>query len=60
MAHIMIKSDNVKKQEQKILQQFGGSGTAEQREYAECIAARTREAVKNMDKDGGRLCRSLK
>lgn len=48
MANVIIKSEEVKQHEQAVLRSFGvnGRGTAEQREAAEVIAARTREVVK--------------
>ncbi len=50
MAHVIIKSDRQKNDIQTILKQFGGNGSAEHREFAECIAARTREAQQVMRK----------
>lgn len=48
MAYVQIKSEERKQHEQAVLQSFGvnGRGTAEQREAAEVIAARTNEVVK--------------
>lgn len=55
MAHIIIKSDKTKQQERNIMRQFGGNGSAEHREFAECINARTNEAVNSMRKEGARI-----
>lgn len=48
MANVIIKKEEHKQHEQAVLRSFGvkGRGTAEQREAAEVIAARTREIVK--------------
>lgn len=48
MAFVMVKSEERKQHEQAVLRSFGvnGRGTAEQREAAEVIAARTNEVVK--------------
>lgn len=50
MAHVIVKSDGQKNDMQTILKQFGGANSAEHREFAECIAARTREAQQIMRK----------
>lgn len=45
MANVIIKTDERKAYENKVLNDFGGNGTKERMEYAECIAARTNEAM---------------
>ncbi len=56
MAHIMLKSERTKQQEQNIMRQFGGNrASAEHRELAECINARTNEAVVAMRKEGAKI-----
>lgn len=56
MANINVKSEDRKRQEAYVMKSFGvvGSGTAQQREAAECIAARSREAMSMAQKMGGR------
>jgi hypothetical protein len=48
MANVIIKTEEQKRYEQSVLRSFGvqGKGTAEQREAAEVIAARSEEVVK--------------
>lgn len=48
MANIIIKTDERKAYEKQVLNDFGGNGTTERKEYAECIAARTQEALAEM------------
>ena len=48
MANVIIKSDERRAYESRVLNDFGGNGTTEHREYAECIAARTQEALAEM------------
>lgn len=50
MANIIIKTDERRAYEDRVRRDFGGADTAEHREYAECIAARTNEAIKEMDR----------
>ena len=50
MAYVIIKSDERQKKEKQILKEFGGirhGATAEQKEYAETIVARTQERIEN-------------
>lgn len=56
MANINVKSEDRKRQEAYVMKSFGvvGGGTAQQREAAECIAARSREAMSMAQKMGGR------
>ena len=49
MANIMIKNDDRLQYEAFCGRQFGAS-KAEHREYQECIAARTKEAVQALKK----------
>lgn len=48
MVGISVKQEEVRQHEREVLRSFGvsGKGTAEQREAAEVIAARTREVMK--------------
>jgi len=48
MANVIIKTDEQRHYEQSVLRSFGvqGRGTAEQREAAEVIAARSDEVAK--------------
>lgn len=48
MANVIIKSDERKAYENRVHNEFCGNGTKEHREYAECIAARTQEALAEM------------
>lgn len=48
MANIIIKTDERKANETRILKDFGGNATKERREYAECIAAKSNEALAEM------------
>lgn len=48
MANIIIRTDDRKAYESRVHNDFGGNGTKEHREYAECIAARTQEAISEM------------
>lgn len=51
MANVIIKDDSRKAYEASILKSFGGnSKDVSHREYAECIAARTNEAVSQLRK----------
>ena len=52
MANIHIKSDEQRRREDYMLRATGNRpsvATAEQREYAECAARRTTEALKEME-----------
>lgn len=52
MANIIIKSDGRQKRENKILRDFGytpGSAGRVIKEYAECVAEKSREAIKQME-----------
>lgn len=56
MANIIIKSDERRASEARVMEQFGHNSrtaTSETREQAECIAARTQEAYKEMQKMEG-------
>lgn len=56
MANIIIKSDERRADEARVMEQFGQNcraATSETREQAECIAAKTREAFKEMEKMEG-------
>jgi len=46
MVNVIIKTDGIKQHEAYVMKEFGvnGTGNASQREAAECIAARTKEA----------------
>ena len=58
MAHIILKSERTKQQEQNIMRQFGGNrASTVHREFAECINARTDEAVRAMRKEGTKIWR---
>lgn len=49
MANVIIKSDERKRQEDQILRDFhGDSQHSIDREAAECIAAKSREALEEM------------
>ncbi len=56
MANVIVKSEARRQQEAQVMKSFGvhGNGTREQREAAECIAARSREAMQMAQKMGGR------
>ena len=55
MSHIIIQSDEQKKDIQTVIRQFGGNGSfVEHREFAECIAAKSREAQKALRRMEGR------
>lgn len=52
MAHIIIKSEERRAREEKVLRDFGhdpSRADAQNREYAEEIASRTTEALKEME-----------
>lgn len=51
MANVIIKSDERRAFENKVMRDFGGGGTAQSREYAECIAARSAEAIKEASRN---------
>lgn len=56
MANIIIKSEDRQKSEAYVLQQFGKdcrTAGSSDREHAECIAARTREAYAQLKKMEG-------
>lgn len=58
MAYIMIKSDQRKRQENKVMGQMGGNAqSVEHCELVECITARSNEAVTAMRKEGRRIIR---
>ena len=46
--NVIIKTDERKAHEKQVLNDFGGNPTKERTEYAECIAARTKEALAEM------------
>lgn len=51
MVFIKIKSAEHREQERNILRSFSCRSTSkETQEYAECVAARTREAIKAMER----------
>lgn len=51
MANVIIKSDQRRALERRMLREFGGNArSAEHREYAEVIAARTGEACRELNK----------
>lgn len=54
VAGVIIKTEERRQHEEAVMRSFGvqGSGTAEQREAAEVIAARSSEVVRNQN--GGR------
>lgn len=54
MANILVKSDERRRYEESVMHSFGvqGRGTAEQRDAAEVIAARSKEVVESQT--GGR------
>jgi len=56
MANIIIKQDGIKQHEAYVMKEFGvtGNGNASQREAAECIAAKTREAYQIAKKMEGK------
>ncbi len=49
--YVIIKSDERKKRQERILRDFGygRDANAEQKEAAECIAERTHEVLKKME-----------
>lgn len=52
MVFIKIKSSEHRAQERKVLRSFSCSSTSkEAREYAECVAARTREVMESMGRE---------
>lgn len=58
MTYIMMKSEQRKQQERKVMGQMGGNArSAEHRELIECITARSNEAVAAMRKEGSRIIR---
>lgn len=46
--NVIIKTEERRECENRVHNDFGGNGTREHREYAECIAARTQEALAEM------------
>ncbi|MGG7200775.1 hypothetical protein ACQPUL_08510 [Clostridium butyricum] len=56
MASVIIKNEQSREEQAYVMRKFGvnGRGTQEQREAAEVIAARSREAMKMAEKMGGR------
>lgn len=56
MANVIIKNEQNRQEQAYVMRKFGvdGRGTQEQREAAEVIAARSREAMKMAEKMGGR------
>lgn len=51
MANVIIKTDEQKANTAKVLKDFGYNNSAnrEKREYAECIARKSNEAIKEME-----------
>ena len=54
MTHIIMKSEAQKRQERQVARDFGANESAEHRELAECIAAKTEEAWRRLKKEGSR------
>lgn len=57
MANVIIKSEERKQHEAYVLNSFGknrGNVSRQDREAAECIAARTQEAYQNLKKMEGK------
>lgn len=55
MANIIIKSDDRRRYEEFCGRKFkADAANAEHREYSECIAAKTREAVRELKKTQNR------
>ena len=57
MANVIIKSDERRANEDWTRKQFTSVNNSETREAAEYIAAKTNEAVAEMQRMEGRICR---
>lgn len=54
MANVIIKSDERRAYEERVLRSFGGSNSAADREAAQVIAARSQEAIAELKRMEGK------